>query len=100
MASYLDSTSWVKNNCNGQSTEYSRAIPSQPSREISEEALGIAAPGFPSPYALVLGKSSWEDLTEIPNEGILIDVETTQIKFSNEVKTDSQIVKLSTKVRR
>lgn len=34
---YLERTSWVKNSCKGQSTEYSRAIPSQPSRDISEE---------------------------------------------------------------
>lgn len=36
---YLESTSWVKNNCRGQSTEYSRAMPSHPSRDSSEEAL-------------------------------------------------------------
>lgn len=69
MDSYLDSTSGVKNNCKGQSTEYSRAIPSQPSRDISEEALDCAVPEIPS----VFGISTREDLTAIPNEGILED---------------------------
>lgn len=46
---YLESTSWVKNNCRGQSTEYSRAMPSHPSRDSSEEALPCETiPEFPS----------------------------------------------------
>lgn len=46
--SYFESTSWVKNNSKGQSTEYSRAMPSQPSRDISEEAFDKAELGFRS----------------------------------------------------
>lgn len=48
VGSYFESTSWVKNNSKGQSTEYSRAIPSQPSRDISEEAFDKAELEFPS----------------------------------------------------
>ena len=69
--SYLESTSGVKNNCKGQSTKYSRAIPSQPSRLISDEAFDCAVPEFPS----VFGTSNCEDFIAIPNEGILVDTE-------------------------
>lgn len=40
--SYLESTSWVKNSCKGQSTRYSRLMPSQPSRGTSREVSGWA----------------------------------------------------------
>jgi hypothetical protein len=69
--SYFESTSGVKNNSKGQSTEYSRAMPSQPSREISE-AFDKAERGFRSVWSFAFGASTWEDLTVNPNEGILI----------------------------
>lgn len=65
---YLESTSWVKNNCKGQSIEYSRAIPSQPSIDVCTEA-SDGTPESPSEWALALGNSTWEDLTMTP--GIL-----------------------------
>lgn len=46
-------------------------MPSQQSRDISEEALDSAVPAFPS----VFGKSTWEDFTVIPNDGILPETE-------------------------
>lgn len=65
---YFDSTSCVKNNCRGQSTEYSRAMPSQPSIDISAEVSDWIFES-PSEYAFAFGNSTWEDLTVIP--GIL-----------------------------
>lgn len=73
--SYLENTSWVKNSCKGQSTEYSRVIPSQPSSDVSEEVFDSTAPELPSVYVFVFGKCTSEDFTVIPNEGILIDGE-------------------------
>lgn len=70
---YFESTSCVKNNCKGQSTEYSRAIPSQPSSDIS--AASDSGPESPSVEAFAFGKSNWEDLTEIPKAGILVMVD-------------------------
>lgn len=70
---YLESTSCVKNNCNGQLTEYSRAIPSQPSSDISEASDNTLESA--SLKALAFGKFTWEDLTEIPKEGILVAIE-------------------------
>lgn len=68
MIAYLESTSCVKNKCNGQSTEYSRAIPSQPSTDISIK-VSDCAPESPSEYAFDFGNSMWEDFMVIP--GIL-----------------------------
>ncbi|KAG9152146.1 hypothetical protein Leryth_023159 [Lithospermum erythrorhizon] len=45
--SYLERTSCVKNSCKGQSTEYSRTIPSHPSSDICVE-ISEGAPGSPS----------------------------------------------------
>lgn len=63
----------MKNNCKGQSTEYSRAIPSQPSSDIS--AASDSGPESPSVEAFAFGKSNWDDLTKIPKAGILIMVD-------------------------
>ena len=60
-ASYSDSTSCVKNNCNGHSTVYSSAIPSHPLSDISDEVLD-------SPELEV---ASMKDFVEVPNEAIL-----------------------------
>lgn len=51
--------------------EYSRAIPSQPSSDISEEAFESEAPELLSTEDVAFGKSKWEDLTAIPKDGIL-----------------------------
>lgn len=73
LKAYLESTSCVKNNCKGQSTEYSRAISSQPSSDISEASDSTLE--SPSLKAFAFGKSNCEDLTEIPKEGILVAME-------------------------
>lgn len=67
--SYLERTSCVKNNCKGQSTEYSRAIPSQPSRDVSSEVSDDRLES-PSTY-LDLDIFTLEDLMLVPIVGIL-----------------------------
>lgn len=51
----------------GQSTEYSRAIASQPSTEVSDVIFA-----FPVRATLDLARSACEDLTVTPNEGNLL----------------------------
>lgn len=75
METYLERTSWVKNKCKGQSTEYSRAIPSQPSTDTSDEAFESEAPELPSTEEVGFGKSNREGLTVIPKDGILEEKE-------------------------
>lgn len=77
---YFESTSCVKNNCSGQSTEYSSAIPSQPSRDIPDVSDNVLE--SPSVYAFAFGKSSWEDLTVTPKDGILGAIERELTVYS------------------
>lgn len=56
--SYLESTSWVKNNCKGQLTEYSREIASQPSTDTSDVVFKGATPDFPERDALDFCRSA------------------------------------------
>lgn len=74
---YLDSTSCEKNNCRGQSIEYSSVIPSQPS--TSPVTFDEAAPELPLVLAFDLDTSNCADFTETPIEGIL--EEANQIKM-------------------